>query len=307
MDGSLLLAKKQSTLRLRARILQEIRSFFISRDYLEIETPCLIPAPAPEFHIDTMICHGWFLHPSPELCMKRLLAAGYDRIYQVCRCFRRHERGARHLPEFTMLEWYRRGADYRTLMDECEDLLLHLAAALGYGGAISWQGRVFGLQKPWERVTVEAAFEKYGAMSVAEALAGDRFDEVLTACVEPELGREAPAFLYDYPLAQGSLARAKKEDASLAERFELYIGGMEIANAFSELTDPEEQRRRFGREEDIRRRAGKPPYPQPEPFLASLEKLEESAGIALGLDRLIMLFADTPHIDAVVAFPPEEL
>ncbi|MEI7636822.1 MAG: EF-P lysine aminoacylase EpmA [Syntrophus sp. (in: bacteria)] len=307
MDGSWSLVKKQRALRLRAKILQELRNFFIARGYLEIETPCLIPAPAPEFHIDTMVCHGWFLQPSPELCMKRLLAKGYDKIFQICRCFRQHERGTRHLPEFTMLEWYRRDADYHDLMEECEDLILHLAVALDHGNAICYQGQAIHLQKPWERITVHAAFEKYAALSVEEALAGDCFDEVLTARVEPNLGKEQPTFLYDYPLALGSLARAKKEDASVAERFELYMGGMELANAFTELTDAEEQRRRFVKEEDKRRRAGKPPYPAPEPFLESLQGLEESAGIALGLDRLVMIFADALHIDDVVAFPPETL
>lgn len=309
MDDSWSLAKKRCTLELRAKILQELRGFFAARGYLEIETPCLIPAPAPEFHIDTMICHGWFLHPSPELCMKRLLAAGYGRIFQVCRCFRRHERGARHLPEFTMLEWYRRDADYRDLMEECEDLLTHIAAALDYGdgAALSYQGRVIRLQKPWERITVHGAFEKYAPMSAEEALAGDCFDEVLTDRVEPNLGKERPTFLYDYPLALGSLARAKKEDASVVERFELYMAGMELANAFTELTDVMEQRRRFAKEEDNRRRAGKPPYPAPEPFLASMADLEGSAGIALGLDRLVMILADALHIDDVVAFTPETL
>jgi len=239
--------------------------------------------------------------------MKRLLAASYDKIFQICRCFRHHERGARHLPEFTMLEWYRRDADYLDLMKECEDLVLHLAAALDRGNAICYQGQVIHLQKPWERITVQAAFEKYASLSVKEALDGDCFDEVLTARIEPNLGKEAPTFLYDYPLVLGSLARAKKEDTSVVERFELYVAGMELANAFTELTDGEEQRRRFVKEEEKRRRAGKPPYPAPEPFLKSLEGLGESAGIALGLDRLVMIFADALHIDDVVAFPPETL
>jgi len=307
MDSSWILAKKRLTLGLRAKIIQELRSFFIARGYLEIETPCLIPAPAPEFNIETMICHGWFLHPSPELCMKRLLAAGYDKIFQICRCFRRHERGDRHLPEFTMLEWYRRDTDYRGLMEECEDLIFHLATVLDHGDAICYQGQVIHLQKPWEMITVNAAFEKYAALTVEEALAGDCFDEVLTAQIEPNLGKEQPTFLYDYPLALGSLAQAKKEDESVAERFELYMAGIELANAFTELTDVEEQRRRFAKEEDNRRRAGKLPYPVPEPFLESLLSLEESAGIALGLDRLVMIFADALHIDDVVAFPPETL
>ena len=239
--------------------------------------------------------------------MKRLLAAGYERIFQVCRCFRKGERGDRHLPEFTMLEWYRRGADYRDLMEECADLVIHVAAALGRGETISYQGAAIRLHRPWERLTVAEAFARHAPMTVAEALAGDCFDEVLTAHVEPRLGVAGPTFLYDYPLPLASLARTKRDNPAVAERCELYVAGIELANGFTELAEETEQRQRFAREEEERRRGGKPPYPVPEKFLQSLPDLGLAAGIALGLDRLVMILADAPQIDAVVAFPPETL
>ena len=301
------LAKKRRTLALRARIVGELRRFFAARDYLEIETPCLIPAPAPEFHIDTLACEGWFLQPSPELCMKRLLAAGYDRIFQICRCFRKGERGARHLPEFTMLEWYRREADYRDLMVECEELLIEAAAALGYGDVVTYQGEPLRLGKPWERLTVSEAFTRFAPLPAADALAGDCFDEILAVYVEPWLGRGKPTFLYDYPLPLASLAREKQGEPAIAERFELYMAGIELANAFTELAEEREQRRRFAREEEARRKAGKPPYPSPDKFLESLTDIGDAAGIALGVDRLVMILADAPDIDAVTAFTPETL
>ncbi len=306
-DASWLLIGKRDALRMRAAILREVRSFFAARDYLEVETPCLIPAPAPELHIEAPPCAGWFLHPSPELCMKRLLAAGYERIFQVCRCFRAGERGDRHLPEFTMLEWYRRDADYRDLMDECADLIIHVAAAFGKGDAVPYQGDTVRLRKPWERITVAAAFARFAPLTVAAALAGDCFDEVLTAHVEPRLGRKGPTFLYDYPLPLASLARTKSDDPAVAERCELYISGIELANGFTELAEEGEQRRRFAREEGARRRAGKIPYPTPDKFLESLPDLGAAAGMALGFDRLAMILADAPRLDAVVAFPPETL
>ncbi|MDI9571191.1 MAG: EF-P lysine aminoacylase EpmA [Pseudomonadota bacterium] len=307
MPDSWPLAKKRRALTLRARILRELRRFFADRDYLEIETPCLIPAPAPECHIDAMACEGWFLHPSPELCMKRLLAAGYDRIFQICRCFRKGERGARHLPEFTMLEWYRREADYRDLMVECEELLSEVAAALGCDGATVYQGETLRLGGPWERLTVAEAFARFSPLSATEALARDCFDEILAIHVEPQLGRGRPTILYDYPLPLASLARSKREAPAVAERFELYLAGIELANGFTELAEEGEQRRRFAREEEARRRAGKPPYPTPDKFLKSLPDLGEAAGIALGVDRLVMILADAPDIDAVTAFTPETL
>jgi lysyl-tRNA synthetase class 2 len=307
VDDSWKLADRADALRLRARMIRAIRRFFLEQDFLEVETPLRIPAPTPESHIDAVASGEWFLHTSPELCMKRLLAAGYPRIFQVCKCFRAGERGDRHLPEFTILEWYRGETDYRTLMGDCEALISYVARDLGFGGFISRQGREIRLEGPWERITVREAFIRYATVTAAEALRIDCFDEILTCEVEPHLGQDRPVFLYEYPAELGALARLKEGDPEIAERFELYFAGLEMANAFSELTDAREQRRRFEEASRDRRRNGSPPYPMPERFLTALPQMPPSAGIALGVDRLAMLFADKSRIDDVVAFTPESL
>ncbi|OEU60728.1 MAG: EF-P lysine aminoacylase GenX [Desulfuromonadales bacterium C00003094] len=303
MEGNWALTKKRARLEQRARIVQMVRAFFISREYLEVETPQRLPGNAPEAHIDAMTSNDWFLHTSPELCMKRLLAAGYEKLFQICHCWRDGERGKRHLPEFTMLEWYAAGCDYLRLMDECEILLRVLVAQEHF----TYQGETIDLSGPFERLTVAEAFERYATLGLAEALESDRFDELLTLEVETYLGRGRPTFLIEYPSELAALARCHPERPQVAERFELYIAGLELANAFSELTDPTEQRRRFETDEAERRAAGKPPYPVPEKFLTELAAMPEAAGIALGLDRLVMLLTDATIIDEVVAFSPELL
>ena len=297
----------RKNLELRADILAAIRGFFRRNDYLEVETPCRIPAPAPEVHIDAQPSGEWYLHTSPELCMKRLLAAGYPCVFQICKCFRKSERGSRHLPELTMLEWYTAGDSYLDMMAQCEALIGAVARDLGRSLELAYQGGGVDLAPPWERLSVSRAFEKYARVSAAESLEKGTFDETLTTDVEPHLGNTRPLFLYDYPAACGSLARLKTGNMNLAERFELYIRGMEICNAFTELTDPTEQRARFAEEMDLRKSSGKAVYPLPETFLKSLAKMPAAAGNALGVDRLVMLFADTDRIDDVVAFTPEEL
>ncbi len=307
MEEQGVLKRKKDFLWRRARMIQAIRRFFILHDYLEVETPCLIPAPAPEVHIDAFSCGNRFLHASPELSMKRLLAAGYFRIFQICRCFREKERGAGHLPEFTLLEWYHAGIDYGDLMGECEELLSFVFREMGFSNALSYQGSQIMLSPPWERVSVAEAFSTCAPLSLSEALARDCFDQMMADYVEPCLGRAKPTFLYDYPLNPGSLARAKQDEPDIVERFELYIGGLELANACSELTDAEEQRCRFQDAEQARLVMGKPPYPVAERFLADLPNMPDAAGIALGLDRLAMIINDRATIDDVVAFTPENL
>jgi lysyl-tRNA synthetase class 2 len=299
MEPNWVLARKRATLEKRARIVHTIRAFFIDGEFLEVETPHRLPGNAPELHIDAVASGDWFLHTSPELCMKRLLAAGYPRLFQICRCWRENERGSRHLPEYTMLEWYRTGCDYSVLMADCEELLRRLCPE-GRLGAID-------LAPPWERLTVAEAFARHASLGLDEALVGGRFDEIVALEIEPQLGRTRPTFLTDYPAPLAALARRKPDDPKVAERFELYLGGLELANAFSELNDPAEQRRRFEKEETERRRAGKPPYPVPEKFLTELAAMPPSAGIALGVDRLVMLLTGATAIDEVVAFTPEEL
>lgn len=297
----------QKNLRRRAELIHAIRVFFSENDFLEVETPIRMPAPAPETHIDAEASGTWFLHTSPELCMKRLLAAGYPRIFQICRCFRQKERGRRHLPEFTILEWYCAGMDYGEMMNQCEELIRLASRRLGFEDHLVYQEETINLDHPWPRITVKDAFDLFASMSMEDALARDRFDEVVASEIEPHLGRGKPVFVHDYPATSSALARLKPDDPTVAERFELYIGGLELCNAFTELIDADKQRGRFEDEQDHRRLSGKEVYPMPERFLQSLRYMPEAAGNALGIDRLAMLLADTAQIDDVVTFTPEEL
>lgn len=301
------MARRKKALEQRAKIIQNIRRFFHEKGYLEVETPHRIPTLVPESHINAVPSGHWFLHASPELCMKRMLAAGYEKIFQICRCWREGERGSQHTPEFTLLEWYQADADYLNLMDECEELIQSLAVEIGSEDYVTYRGNRIHLTSPWERMTVEEAFRRYAKISARDALRQDLFDEVMVQDIEPGLGIEKPTFLYDYPYERRSLARLKKGDSNVAERFELYLGGVEIANAFSELIDPVEQRKVFQSEIETRQSLGKEVYPTPEKFLDELESMPPSAGIALGLDRLVMILLDAKTIDEVVAFTPEEL
>ena len=301
------LSRKRDTLAARAGIIRNIRFFFHEGGYLEVETPLRIPAPAPESQIDAIPADNWFLQTSPEICMKRLMAAGCQRLFQICHCWREGERGRLHHPEFTMLEWYRRGADYLDLMEECEELIRSLAHGNGLANALQFRGTRIDLTGRWERITVRNAFERFGGMAMKEALSFGLFDEIMVERIEPQLGISRPTFIYDYPAERSALARLRPDDPAVAERFELYIGGIELANAFTELTDTAEQRDRFVRETALRRDLGKRPYPLPEKFLVELADMPQAAGIALGIDRLIMVLLDKGSIDDVVAFTPEDL
>jgi lysyl-tRNA synthetase class 2 len=297
----------QETLPVRARILSAVRRFFRQNGYTEIETPVRIPAPLPEPHIDAQPAGAGYLQTSPEICMKQLLAAGFEKPYQVCKCFRPSERGRRHLPEFTLLEWYAAGLRSRDLMPFCENLIEHIRRDLSLPPQIPYQGRSIDVSPPWERLSVSEAFLRFGSESMAAALDRNRFDEILGIEIEPHLGLCRPVILHDYPAAGSLLAAPNPEDPQTAERFEVYIGGIEIANACTELSDPLLQRKRFETERKRRREAGLPVYPLPEGFLAALERMPPAAGCAMGLDRLTMLLTDSASIDEVVAFPPETL
>ncbi len=301
------LAARRPALWVRAKTLQGIRRFFVERDYLEVETPHLIPAPAPETHIDAFPVDKHFLHPSPELCMKRLISAGYPKIFQICKCFRQGERGEYHLPEFTMLEWYRTSTDYLGLMEECEEMILSLSYGLSLRDGFNYQGEEIRLDRPWNRISLEEAFNRFTTTTMEEALTSGRLDELIVEQIEPHLKTSTPTFLYDYPASHAALSRLKNNNSGLAERFELYIGGLEVANAFSELTDADEQRLRFEKERQKRQQLGKTVYPMPEKFLKALRHMPRSAGIALGVDRLVMLFTNKTSIDEVTSFTPEEL
>lgn len=301
-----ILSAKRSNLELRCSVLQALRSFFLQEGFLEVQTPVRTPAPAPELHIDAVPAdEGWFLTTSPELYMKRLLAAGFEKIFQISPVFRRGELGRRHHPEFTLLEWYRLGADYEELQDDCRKLLRRVCEATERTPGWSYRGQWLQVEGNWPKYTVREAFQHWADWEPGPDANQDRFDRDLVQKVEPNLGFPHPCFLTDYPANQAALARLKPSDSSVAERFELYWAGVELANGFSELTDESEQRRRFKETLEMRRAAGSSTYPLPEDFLKSIEHLGPCAGIALGVDRLVLLLADADHLDQVVAFPPE--
>ncbi|MDD3620538.1 MAG: EF-P lysine aminoacylase EpmA [Desulfobulbaceae bacterium] len=294
----------------RSALLAAVRSFFRDRGYLEADTPIRLPVLLPEAHIKPFSAEGWYLHTSPEPCMKRLLARGNTKLFQICHCFRKEEEGRHHQTEFSLLEWYRTGWSYGELMEECEEFIRWLVRAVpaldGVAGpdVLRRQGRAVSLESPWERLTVEEAFLKYAGMPAREALRRDMFDELLVTRVEPRLGWRRPVFLYDYPAELASLARKKEGDPTVAERFELYIAGIELVNGFSELTDPDEQRRRFALELDKSAATGSSYREMPEAFLADLGCLPETAGAALGFDRLCMILMGCPTVaDAMCLLP----
>lgn len=267
----------------RARVLREIRAFFDVRGFTEVETPVRIPAPAPEPHIDCPPSDDWFLRASPELQMKKLLAAGMERIYQIGPCFRAGEKGSRHSPEFTMLEWYRANADYSDIARDAEELL---AEVLKRDHA------------DVQRLTVREAYVRWAGWDPVETWDQDRFDFDMATKIEPNLPKE-PLFLTDYPAPAASLARLNSDDPRVAERWELYVDGIELANAFTELIDPVEQRRRFELAREERRALGEADYPLDEEFLNALVQMPPSGGVALGVDRLVMLACGASSIAEV--------
>lgn len=301
-----------SGLRQRSDFMQALRFFFQERGYLEIDTPIRLPVLLPESEIFPFAADNWWLQTSPELCMKRLLARGASRIFQICHCFRREEIGRLHEAEFTLLEWYHVGWNYHDLMQECEELVLALAAScsafsgISKGKTLHCNNKEISLNPPWQRLSVDEAFKKYTDTTAAKALQNDCFDEILVTQIEPHLGWESPLFLYDYPAQLGSLARLKDGYPHLAERFELYCCGIELANGFSELVDAREQRERFSKDLAEMRHAGRRGI-MPESFLRDLAQMADTAGIALGVDRLLMLFLQARCLADVLPFSRDDL
>ena len=304
-------------LRLRADILAKIRAFFAERGVLEVETPLLASAPVTDLHLQALSCRyrgpgtdegrELYLQTSPEFAMKRLLAAGSGPIYQICRAVRNGEAGRRHNPEFTILEWYRPGWDHHRLMDEVDELL---AAILGFA-----TGERLSYAATFERYAGVKVFEETDAalrlrvkelgMSDVEGLSrNDMLDIVLTHVIEAKLGHCQPTFIHDYPASQASLARVRDGNPPLAERFEVFVEGVELANGYHELLDSAEQRRRFEADIKTRESQGLPAVPIDERLLAALDHgLPDCAGVAVGVDRLIMVAAGTRTIADVLAFP----
>jgi lysyl-tRNA synthetase class 2 len=287
--------------RRRHEALWAIRSFFVSRGFWEVDTPQLVPGPGLEPHIDPLAVDvklGFegerarrFLITSPELALKRVLAAGAQRVFQIVHVFRDGERGKRHLPEFTMLEWYRSPGTLDDLIVDMEELFVDVALALG----------VVPPPAPFERVQLAELFRRYADSDIPS----DEREFLLTMDqkIEPNLGKERPTVVSRWPASMAILARKCKDDPRFAERFEIYAGGLELCNAFDELTDPVEQRARFVADNEKRRALGKPELPLDEEFLTALGKLPQSAGCALGVDRLLMVLLGATSIDDVTALP----
>ena len=302
-DESLRLSQIKANLERRALIYDVIRTLFRSEGFLEVETSLLVPTVAPEKYIAPFTVNGWFLSTSPEMHMKRLLAAGYTKIFQICHCFRKSERGELHNPEFTMLEWYRVGADYMQIIQDTERLVLTLATRLRLGTTISYQGAEIDLVSPWPRITVRQAFLNSAGWDPFEHVDEERFDIDLVEKVIPNFAANRPTVLMDYPVAMASLARIRPGEPPVSERAEVFIGGLELANAYSELTDAAEQERRFKQEIDSLALEGKNNIAMPQRFLDAVARLPQCSGIALGIDRLVMLFCDAASINEVIAFP----
>lgn len=300
------LKRLHPNLKRRALIYGMTRAFFNEQGFLEVETPIRSPENAPEKENIPIESEGWFLSTSPELHMKRLLAAGYDKIYQFSRCFRKDEQGRFHNPEFTLLEWYRSGAGYEQMMQDTERLFTTIASQLGMGNTLRYGNRSIDLSLPWERLRISEAFEKLAGWDPVVSPDARRFDEDTVLKVIPNLDQHRPVFLVDYPSPMASLARLKPGNPQVAERAEVFIGGLELINAYSELVDPQEQEMRFRHEIEQIKKEQSRIAPMPERFIKAISNLPECAGIALGMDRLAMLFCDAATIDEVIAFTVNE-
>ena len=291
-----------TNLLLRSRLLSALRSWFEAHGFTEVETPVRIPVPALETHLDAPPAGNAFLRTSPELHMKRLLAAGMERIYQIGPCFRDGERGSRHNPEFTMLEWYRAHADEKQILRDTQSLLLHTVKNVLNTTTLARNGKSINVAGPWPCHAVAELYERHAGWNPVKNFDPDRFDLDMVNIIEPFLATlDTPVILCDYPAPTAILTKLNPCGQTSA-RWELYIAGLEIANACSELADPILQRARFEQCQRDRAALGRIPYPIDEPFLKSLETLPPCAGIALGVDRLAMLLANAPTIQDIRAF-----
>jgi lysyl-tRNA synthetase class 2 len=330
------LAARRPALVARAAIMRAVRGYFAARGFLEVETPARVMSPGQEVHLEAIPAgDDRHLITSPEYHMKRLVAGGLPRIVQFCRCFRAEEDGPFHQPEFTMVEWYRAGGTMDELMRDCEAIVEVAARAAG-----TWPTapvptnrrgehgvEILALDGAFERTTVRELFRRHAGIELRgdeseadmrglaqragcqvgpDAAWDDVFYQVFLDRIESRLGCARPTFVLDWPAPLGALARRKSDDALTVERFELYAGGLELANAFGELTDPVEQRARFALEADLRRKRGRAVYPIDEKLLEALGHMPPTCGIALGFDRLVMLVVGASSIREVLAFANDE-
>jgi lysyl-tRNA synthetase class 2 len=330
-------ADRRPFLMARSAIARDLRAWFHEQRFVEVETGILQMSPGNETHLHaprTELTRGdgthttRYLRTSPEFACKKLLAAGEPNIFEFARVFRDRERGDLHLPEFTMLEWYRANASYDAVMADTIVIIAHAAQATGIG-RFSFRGKIADPFAEPELLTVAAAFERFAGIDLLATIAdgeGDRaalaavarertriteddtwsdiFSKVLVEHIEPYLGQDRLTVLFEYPVVEAALARAKAADPRVAERFEIYACGVELANGFGELTDAVEQRHRFTAAMDEKARRYGERYPLDEEFLAAVGKMPEASGVALGFDRLVMLASGALRVDQVVWTPP---
>lgn len=288
---------------LRSNLIREIRNFFFSKGFIETDTPIIIKAPAPEDYIDAPQTGALFLRSSPELHMKRLSAAGYDRIFQVGQCFRSGEIGRNHNVEFTMLEWYETNQDYIGLMNFLKGMLFDIAVKIKGSHSITFRNNIIDFTADWTVFTIEEAFNKFASADPYDAIKNNEFELILVEKIEPNLPKNCPVVLKDYPVQMAALSKLNPKNPKTAERWELYLGGIEICNAYSELIDYNEQKVRFAKAHANRKERGLATYPEDKEFFEALESgMKEFAGCALGVDRLAMILADAHDIRSVNSF-----
>jgi elongation factor P--(R)-beta-lysine ligase len=321
----------------RTAITRAVRAWFDAQGFVEIETGILQVSPGNETHLHAprteLVAAGGervtrYLRTSPEFSCKKLLAGGEEKIFELARVFRDRERGELHLPEFTMLEWYRANASYDAVMADSVVIIAHAAQATGIG-RFSFRGRIADPFAEPELLTVASAFDRFAGIDLLATIAdgkGDRdglaamaaskvrisdddtwsdiFSKILVEHVEPHLGQGRLTVLFEYPAPEAALARAKASDPRVAERFEIYACGVELANGFGELTDQVEQRRRFAAAMDEKQRRYGERYPLDQDFLDAVSHMPDASGVALGFDRLVMLASGAQRIDQVVWTPP---
>ena len=334
-------ADRRPLLLKRGAIKAAIRGYFQAQDFIEVECGALVASPGNETHLHALktslngadgLSQSVYLHTSPEFAAKKLLAAGEEKIFEFARVFRDRERGRLHAPEFTMLEWYRARQDYETVMQDSLSLLW-LAADVAQTSALRYRDATCDPRAPADRLTVADAFTYFAGIDLMATLSeegvgdgaalraraqrggialaedddwSDAFSKILTLRVEPRLGLERPCILYEYPACEAALARISPRDRRVAERFELYACGVELANGFGELTDPAQQRSRFEQEMAKKERVYGTRYPLDEDLLAALAHMPPASGVALGFDRVVMVVAGAPNIDSVLWTPLPE-
>ncbi len=328
----------------REKVIDAIRAYFKGEGFHEAEVPLLLPTPSTEpflevFQTELKDDHGnkWqgFLPSSPEFALKKLLSAGSGSVFTITKSFRNGEgRSSRHNPEFTILEWYRTPGDYMDVARDFANLMLYIRESIpvlqsSSNPVITYQGKEYSLEAPWEKISVAEAFEKYAGIDTEIMLdeaklkvAGKKkgyqitdkttweeiWNQIIANEIEPKLGQKGPTILYDYPVSQAALSKKKASDPRFAERFEVFMAGLELGNCFSELTDWKEQEKRCLADLAERKALGRAEFPMDTDFIEALKLgMPETGGIAVGVDRLVALFADSPDIADTLFFPVEEL